>query len=883
MKYRLAVVLICLLFTACITVGNATEELNDSLLIWHNWPAPESQLIDEIIGRFQETHPRVEITTEYVPSHQFAQRFIDRASSGLDPDVIIGIEPFLLYELAERELLRDLGEMDLRTENLLPKSMEALNIDGAQVAVPFSAYTNVLFFNKSTVTRPAESLDELMAAAENGSRVAIPTDFYHAYWGIHAFGGVLIAEDGTLVEDKAFEHWLHFLDNAQSEPNILLNHIYQDLYQAFATGNADYFIGNSIDLPYLEETLGEGNVGVMRLPGQRRSVGAGSFLELETMAVSVNASEAQAELATELINFFTNPTQQRRIALSNYGQSPLHQGVNFDERLAPITAVLIEQGKQSIFFPLEFTKKIDQLRIVGTETYIQVLEGIISPQEALPNLMKTVSESQLNADLDPIIAAQIHPIERSSEVVNVANTALLFDMIRKANIYLNRSIVQVQLVSILIGLSLAWTLAEILRFLVPRINLFLYGRPWIHSWLRKVVDEEEAAKGVISSSIRQLFSFLFDFTRAITFPIFGFLILLWFRNWLLSQGALAGLLLKMEWVLGAILVYCLAAALLRQILDLQTARTVDLRYLRPAFFVGLGLAILHNLADLFVVAEIILTNLFNSPITVRALFLATVGLYLWFGLIRIIQDILYRLITAFTSYNPGDVKSSLTLFRYLFILVGVGYVFTQFQFDTTTMAAITGGLSVGVGFALREILGNFIGGVILLFERSLHPGDVIEVDNQLSIVDRFNIRSTTVRTKNNEEIVIPNQTFLISSIKTLPYTNSHVRVGFTVQTDCAINPVEVSGLIKSAGEQHPQVLDKPAPEVILLDYGNNVASFRLNVWIPNAMLGEVILSDIRLKIWNLLKENNVSLPFPEIELHFPKEMVKPRQDGLPVI
>ena len=116
-----------------MTAGASTDELNDSLLIWHNWPAPESQLIEEIVDRFQETHPNVEITTEYVPTHQFDSRFIDRAHSGLDPDLIIGIEPHLLYTLSEQNLLRDLSEADLKTDKLLPKSAESLMFDGALV------------------------------------------------------------------------------------------------------------------------------------------------------------------------------------------------------------------------------------------------------------------------------------------------------------------------------------------------------------------------------------------------------------------------------------------------------------------------------------------------------------------------------------------------------------------------------------------------------------------------------------------------------------------------------------------------------------------------------------------------------------------------------
>ncbi|MEM8859163.1 MAG: mechanosensitive ion channel domain-containing protein [Chloroflexota bacterium] len=268
---------------------------------------------------------------------------------------------------------------------------------------------------------------------------------------------------------------------------------------------------------------------------------------------------------------------------------------------------------------------------------------------------------------------------------------------------------------------------------------------------------------------------------------------------------------------------------------------------------------------------------------VRALFLSTVGLYLWFGLVRIVQDLLSRFILATTAHDPGGVKATLTLVRYILIMTGIGYIFTQFQFDTTTMAAITGGLSVGIGFALREILGNFISGFFLLFERTLHPGDVIEVDDEISVIEDFSIRATTVRTRRNEEVVIPNQTFFTSSFKTYTGTDDKVMISLTVQTDCVINPHQVISLLETAGSYHPRVLKDPAPEADLLDYGNNVATFQLHLWIAEPMKSRKIISDVKLSIWDALKEHGVALPFPEIELHLPKNEVTERKDGLPII
>ena len=871
MQKRFLVPIICLLLTACMAYGQPVEELDDALLIWHNWPPPESDILDEIIGRFLETHPQVEVTVESIPSDQFVDRYLDRAKSGLEPDLIVGLESFLLYELSKENLLLPLDEMEIKTDGLMPEAVDALVSDQGQIAIPFASFTTVLFYNKEMVDRPVETLDEIIEAAEAGDQFAIPTGFFNAYWGIDAFGGEVINENGEVVADNAFIAWLDWLDAAQREPTILLSHFYGDLYRSFTEGESAYFFGNSFDLPFLEEALGEGNVGVALLPGNTPEEGAGSILELQTMAISANASPPQAKLAAEMISFFTNPSQQRRIALSSYGQIPLHEAIRFDEKLVPISGVLVEQRDRSHLYPLDATETIDLLRLYGTNTYIQVLEGIAPAEVEVNDLVTELKRGDLEQDLDAVLAAQFHPVEESTKIVERADVSLLLDVLRKGGIYLNRSMVQIQLIAILVSLTVAWLISDTFWYVGSKM-IATFRRP-----------DDTIRNGTLWGYARTVGRLLYRVVEAATMPFLSFFFLLWAYYWLIDRGAMGGLLLKMEWVLGAILVYSLIIVFLSEILDEGTARSIENRYLRPAFYTGLGLAILANLADIFLVAEIILTQLFNSPVTVRALFLSTVGLYLWVGFVRIIQDILYRVISGFTKSESGDLKANLTLMRYALIIAGIGYLFTQFQFDTTTMAAITGGLSVGIGFALREILSNFISGFLLLFERSLHPGDVIEVDDQISVVESFSIRATTVRTRNNEEMIIPNQTFFTAPFKTYTGSDSKVRISLTVQTDCVINPVEVIELLKAAGAGHPAVLDDPAPSVNLLEYGNNVATFRLHVWIIEPMRSQPILSDIRIAIWDGLKENGVALPFPEVELHFPKEMIRPRQDGLPVI
>ncbi|MBV7327129.1 mechanosensitive ion channel [Chloroflexi bacterium TSY] len=332
-------------------------------------------------------------------------------------------------------------------------------------------------------------------------------------------------------------------------------------------------------------------------------------------------------------------------------------------------------------------------------------------------------------------------------------------------------------------------------------------------------------------------------------------------------------MISFTWVLSLILTFQLLVGIFYLIFTPETVKKYQSRLLVPILIVVIFLGFLNQLANVRLIAEIVLTNLFNSPLTIRALFVATVGLYLWTVATNGVQDLVYSLLIRYTNLDPGGTKATLTLVRYILLLVGIGLAFSQFELDSTVIAAITGGLSVGIGFGLREILSNFISGILLLFERSLHPGDVIEVDNELSVVEEFSIRATTVRTKDNVELIIPNQTFLTSSFKTYTGTDRHVRLKMILRTDCNIEPTQVIKLIIQAAQNHPDILSEPASSVFLLEYGDNVATFQLNFWVDNPLDYERIKSELKVQLWDILSEHNVALPFPEIELHFPKQVV----------
>lgn len=376
--------LVCILMSSSCRFLETTseDEVEGTLLVWHTWPAPNDILLDELFESYTAVNPHVTIVSEYVPAEALEKRFSEQIVAGLGPDIIIGAELNILRNLINAGNLTDLMPYKLDTEALLPQAVDALRIDDALYGLPIAAYTDVLYYNKAFVDKAPETLLELLEEAKTGQKIAIPIDFSDAYWGISAFNGKIVDDNGAIVIDDGFVHWLSWLLRASEEPTIILNNNYPDLLQSFIDGEVAYLIGSSSDYPVLVESLEPEQLGIALLP--RVQDQPGSFLELEVMAISqVTANET---LAVELLSFLTNRTHQRVLALSGSGHIPVNRQVNFDSRLAPTAAVLKDQSEATVIIPLKHVDVEDFLQEVGTEIFVQVLAGVLTPEDAAKQL-----------------------------------------------------------------------------------------------------------------------------------------------------------------------------------------------------------------------------------------------------------------------------------------------------------------------------------------------------------------------------------------------------------------------------------------------------------------------------------------------------------------
>jgi small-conductance mechanosensitive channel len=287
-----------------------------------------------------------------------------------------------------------------------------------------------------------------------------------------------------------------------------------------------------------------------------------------------------------------------------------------------------------------------------------------------------------------------------------------------------------------------------------------------------------------------------------------------------------------------------------------------------------------NLINFQLLANVQLIQLFSSPVTLGSLVMAIIALYFLVNLAWAGQDTLQSVIVPRTSLDPGALNAVLTIGRYIVVAIGVLIVLGALGFDATTLAVIGGGLSVGIGFGLQSIVSNFISGIVLLFEQSLRPGDVVKIDNTLGEVKKLSIRATTVRTYDNVDITVPNETLFTTAVTNYTQSSRVVRIVMMIGVSYNSDPKQVMSLMLDAARDHGLVLNDPEPCVFFNEFGDSSLIFRMHVWVsdPNYLLS--VPSDLRMMIWKRLKEHDIEIPFPQRDLHIRSGLGVPESELL---
>ena len=257
----------------------------------------------------------------------------------------------------------------------------------------------------------------------------------------------------------------------------------------------------------------------------------------------------------------------------------------------------------------------------------------------------------------------------------------------------------------------------------------------------------------------------------------------------------------------------------------------------------------------------------KTAITPSSIFMFVVFIAVFAVTSRLLQRVLKGQVFSRLSIDEGMQYTLTRITHYLIMIVGAVVAFQFIGIDLTGLAIIVGFLSVGIGFGLQNITSNFVAGLILLLERPIKIGDRVMVGDQEGDVMEINMRSTTIRTLKNIAVIVPNSEFVSSKLENWSYGDETVRldidVGVSYDSDLEI----VIRCLKEVAAEHPEVLRKPAPDVLHLGFGDSAWNMRLRVWLAHPRRHPEVHSDINCAIVRKFRENGVEIPFPQRDLH----------------
>ncbi|MGD8415884.1 MAG: mechanosensitive ion channel [Pseudomonadales bacterium] len=190
-------------------------------------------------------------------------------------------------------------------------------------------------------------------------------------------------------------------------------------------------------------------------------------------------------------------------------------------------------------------------------------------------------------------------------------------------------------------------------------------------------------------------------------------------------------------------------------------------------------------------------------------------------------------------------------------------------FNLATLAVFSGAVGLGIGLGLQRIASNFIAGFTLIADRSIKPGDVIEIEGTFGWVTAMQARYVAIRTRDGTEKLIPNDRFVTEGVTNWSRTDRIVRLhapfGVSYRTD---DMRQVQALAIEAALGADRVLENPAPVCNLTEYGNSSVNFDLRFWISDPQNGMAnVRSQVLMTLWELLKENDIEIPFPQRDVH----------------
>jgi small-conductance mechanosensitive channel len=254
-----------------------------------------------------------------------------------------------------------------------------------------------------------------------------------------------------------------------------------------------------------------------------------------------------------------------------------------------------------------------------------------------------------------------------------------------------------------------------------------------------------------------------------------------------------------------------------------------------------------------------------------SLLLLIKGIFVFTVLLKIASSaaaLLDKRIAYLENLTPSVQVLLSKALRITFLTIAVLVALSSLGINLSAFAFIGGAIGVGVGFGLQKVVSNLVSGVILLLDKSIKPGDVIEIGSTYGRIQSLGARYVSVATRDNTEYLIPNEDLITTQVVNWSFSDKLVRLKIVVGVSYDSDIHGVMKIMVDAAANAPRVNSHPKPVCQLKNFGDSAIDLELRLWISDPENGIAnVSSTVRIAIWDAFKEHGVEIPFPQRDLH----------------
>ena len=275
----------------------------------------------------------------------------------------------------------------------------------------------------------------------------------------------------------------------------------------------------------------------------------------------------------------------------------------------------------------------------------------------------------------------------------------------------------------------------------------------------------------------------------------------------------------------------------------------------------------------------------SLKISVGVVITALLILYISYILSVIVQKLM---MTSFLSKNDVDKGAQLSigkLLHYSIMLVGFIMAISALGFELSKLTIMVSALGVGIGFGLKELVNNFVSGLILLFDRPIREGDSIEVGGVWATVRKIGLRTTRIETGAQAVVIVPNSELVYQQVTNWTLNNHYARIIIPVGVAYGSDVPLVFKSLLDAANANSSLVKSHAPQVLFLDFANSSLNFELRVWVAEATNRMNVISELHQDIDSRFRKANIEIAFPQMDVHVKADdtskEIKSKEPALP--